>query len=135
MTVEARAAPLRRSGLARDTLVVTGCTLLSRLTGFARVLVAAAALGNGLYANGACSNTRVFRNNMTASRNGIVIDNATNLFVGFLPNPSVGNLVQYNQVGLFTTGTNTGTGVMNTTWFRNVRRTRNAGNVAISPAA
>lgn len=94
-----------------------------------------AALGNGLYANGACSNTRVFRNNITASRNGIVIDNATNLFVGFLPNPSVGNLVQYNQVGLFTTGTNTGTGVMNTTWFRNIRRTRNAGNVAISPAA
>lgn len=94
-----------------------------------------AAQGNGLYANGACSNTRVFRNTITASRNGIVIDNATNLFVGFLNNTSVGNLVQYNQLGLFTTGTNTGTGVMNTTWFRNVRKTRNAGNVAISPAA
>lgn len=35
-------------GLGRDTLVVTVCTLLSRLTGFVRVLVAAAVLSNGL---------------------------------------------------------------------------------------
>ena len=33
--------------MARDTLVVTACTLLSRLTGFVRVLVAAAVLSNG----------------------------------------------------------------------------------------
>jgi len=33
--------------MARDALVVTACTLLSRLTGFVRVLVAAAVLSNG----------------------------------------------------------------------------------------
>jgi hypothetical protein len=54
--------------------------------------------------------------------------------VGFLYNPAVGNLVQYNQVGLFTTGVNTGTGVTYTNWFRNVRRQINGGNVFIFPA-
>jgi putative peptidoglycan lipid II flippase len=33
--------------MARDTVVVTACTLLSRITGFVRVLVAAAVLSNG----------------------------------------------------------------------------------------
>ncbi len=33
--------------MARDTIVVTACTLLSRLTGFVRVLIAAAVLSNG----------------------------------------------------------------------------------------
>jgi putative peptidoglycan lipid II flippase len=42
------AALLRPQGFARDTIVVTACTLLSRLTGFVRVLVAAAVLSNGL---------------------------------------------------------------------------------------
>ena len=36
------------SRFARDTLLVTICILLSRMTGFVRVLVAAAVLGNGL---------------------------------------------------------------------------------------
>jgi putative peptidoglycan lipid II flippase len=46
---EARtAALLRPQGFARDTIVVTACTLVSRLTGFVRVLVAAAVLSNGL---------------------------------------------------------------------------------------
>lgn len=35
-------------GLRRDTLVVTACTMLSRLTGFGRVLATAAVLGSGL---------------------------------------------------------------------------------------
>ncbi|MEN9505768.1 MAG: murein biosynthesis integral rane protein MurJ, partial [Actinomycetota bacterium] len=34
--------------LARDAMVVTVCTLLSRVTGFVRVLVAAAVLSNGV---------------------------------------------------------------------------------------
>jgi hypothetical protein len=93
-----------------------------------------AGLGNGLYANGLCNGTRVYRNNITASQYGIVLDSARNLFVGFLYNPAVGNLVQYNQVGLFTTGVNTGTGVTYTNWFRNVRRQINGGNVFIFPA-
>ena len=33
---------------ARDAAVVTACTMLSRLTGFARVLIAAAILSSGL---------------------------------------------------------------------------------------
>jgi len=93
-----------------------------------------AGLGNGLYANGLCNGTRVYRNNITASQYGIVLDSARNMFVGFLYNPAVGNLVQYNQVGLFTSGVNTGTGVAYTTWFRNVRRQINGGNVFIFPA-
>ena len=93
-----------------------------------------AGLGNGLYATGLCNGTRVYRNNITASQYGIVLDSARNLFVGFLYNPAVGNLVQYNQVGLFTSGVNTGTGVTYTTWFRNVRRQINGGNVFIFPA-
>ncbi len=93
-----------------------------------------AGLGNGLYANGLCNSSRVYRNNITASQYGIVLDNARNLFVGFLYNPAVGNLVQYNQVGLFSTGVNTGTGVTYTNWFRNVRRQANGGNVFIFPA-
>ena len=93
-----------------------------------------AGLGNGLYATGLCNGTRVYRNNITASQYGIVLDGARNLFVGFLYNPAVGNLVQYNQVGLFTSGVNTGTGVTYTTWFRNVRRQINGGNVFIFPA-
>lgn len=93
-----------------------------------------AGLGNGLYANGLCNGSRVYRNNITASQYGIVLDSARNLFVGFLYNPAVGNLVQYNQVGLFTTGVNTGTGVTYTNWFSNVRRQINGGNVFIFPA-
>lgn len=49
MTEVASVDDLSPSGrFARDALVVTVCTLLSRLTGFARVLVAAACLGVGL---------------------------------------------------------------------------------------
>ena len=44
----ADAARRTAAGIARDAVVVTVCTLLSRVTGFARVLVAAAVLGTGL---------------------------------------------------------------------------------------
>lgn len=40
--------PLPEGRLARDAMVVTVCTLFSRLTGFARVIVAAAVLSNGV---------------------------------------------------------------------------------------
>jgi putative peptidoglycan lipid II flippase len=42
------AALVQPGRLARDALVVTACTLLSRITGFARVLVAAAVLSTGV---------------------------------------------------------------------------------------
>jgi hypothetical protein len=93
-----------------------------------------AELGNGLYATGQCTNSQVYRNTITASQYGILLDSVQNLFVGFLYEPSLGNLVQYNQIGLFTLGTNTGTGVTYTNWFNNVRRDQNAGNVFIFPA-
>lgn len=48
MRLDVDTEPRGTGGLAHDTLVVTACTLLSRLTGFVRVLVAAAVLGNGL---------------------------------------------------------------------------------------
>lgn len=91
-------------------------------------------LGNAFYAAGPMTSTRVYRNNFTASQYGILLDSAKNLFVGFLNTPSTGNIVQYNQVGLFTIGNCAGTGVMNTTWFNNVRKTINAAQIAISPA-
>jgi hypothetical protein len=93
-----------------------------------------AGLGNAFYAAGPLTNTRVYRNNFTASQYGILLDSAKGLFVGFLNTPTTGNIVQYNQVGLFTIGDCTGTGVMNTTWFNNVRKVANAARVAISPA-
>jgi putative peptidoglycan lipid II flippase len=41
-------APTPSQGLGRDTLIVTLCTLVSRLTGFGRVLATAAVVGSGL---------------------------------------------------------------------------------------
>ena len=110
----------------------TGLMLGGSTAGEGNILTAA--LGNGFYAKGLCTNSQVFRNTMTASQYGIVLDSAQNLFVGFLYNPSLGNLVQYNQIGLFTTGNNAGTGVTYTNFFRNVRRQINAGRVFIFPA-
>lgn len=46
--VSSGAALVQPGRLARDAIVVTACTFLSRLTGFARVLVAAAVLSTGL---------------------------------------------------------------------------------------
>ena len=110
----------------------TGLMLGGSTAGEGNILTAA--LGNGFYAKGLCTNSQVFRNTMTASQYGIVLDSAQNLFVGFLYNPALGNLVQYNQIGLFTTGNNAGTGVTYTNFFRNVRRQINAGRVFIFPA-
>jgi putative peptidoglycan lipid II flippase len=44
----ARSSAWARGRVGHDALVVTACTMLSRVTGFARVLVAAAVLGNGV---------------------------------------------------------------------------------------
>lgn len=42
---------LATSGFRRDTLTVTACTLISRISGFGRVLAVAAVMGNGLLAD------------------------------------------------------------------------------------
>jgi len=92
-----------------------------------------AGLGNGLYAKGACSYTLVYKNNMTASQYGILLDSAQNLFVGYLYDANLGNLIQYNQIGLFTIGTCTGTGVMYSAWVSNVTNVINGALIAIFP--
>jgi hypothetical protein len=99
--------------------------------GYGNVLTAAQ--GSGLYAKGVCTGSRVFRNNMTASRFGILLDGAQALSVGALANEATTNIVQYNQVGLGTTGNTTGSGVMFTRWYRNVRDVVNPSKVAIYP--
>jgi len=109
----------------------TNLLLGGSAAGFGNVLTAAQ--GSGLYAKGVCTGSRVFRNNMTASRFGILLDNAKSLAVGALANPATTNLVQYNQIGLGTAGNTTGTGVMHTRWFRNVTNVVNPSGVAISP--
>lgn len=95
--------------------------------------VLTAAQGSGLYAKGASAGSRVFRNNMTASRFGILLDNAQSLSVGSLSNAATTNLVQYNQVGLGTAGNCAGTGVMYTRWFRNITTVVNPARVAVYP--
>lgn len=95
--------------------------------------VLTAAQGSGLYAKGVCTGSRVFRNNMTASRFGILLDGAQSLSVGALANQATTNIVQYNQVGLGTAGNTAGSGVMFTRWFRNVRDVVNPSRVAIFP--
>lgn len=47
MNTNAASAPYE-SGLGRDTVIVTLCTLVSRLTGFGRVLATAAVVGSGV---------------------------------------------------------------------------------------
>lgn len=95
--------------------------------------VLTSAQGSAFYAKGVCTGSRVFRNNMTASRFGILLDNARSLSVGSLPNPATTNIVQYNQIGLGTSGNTTGSGVMHTRWFRNVTTVVNPSGVAIAP--
>jgi hypothetical protein len=95
--------------------------------------VLTSAQGSAFYAKGVCTGSRVFRNNMTASRFGILLDNAKSLSVGSLPNPATTNIVQYNQIGLGTSGNTTGSGVMHTRWFRNVTTVVNPSGVAIAP--
>ena len=42
---------LAQSGFRRDTLTVTVCTLISRVSGFGRVMAVAAVMGNGVLAD------------------------------------------------------------------------------------
>lgn len=49
--IEATNQELANAGFRRDTLTVTVCTLISRISGFGRVLSIAAVMGNGLLAD------------------------------------------------------------------------------------
>lgn len=89
--------------------------------------------GSGLYAKGVSTGSRVFRNNMTASRFGVLLDNAKGLSVGAYPNAASSNIVQYNQVGVATSGNCAGSGVMHTRWFNNVRNVVNPSAIPVYP--
>ena len=84
-----------------------------------------ASAGNALYAAGNMAGSGFYRNTLTASVNGAVLDSARSFLFGIANNASLGNLVQYNQTGVRAVGNCTGSGVCYTTWFRNVRKVVN----------
>ena len=89
--------------------------------------------GSAFYAKGVSTGTRVFRNNMTASRFGILLDNAKALSVGTFPVAASSNIVQYNQTGVGTAGNCAGSGVMHTRWFKNIRNVVNPSGIPVYP--
>jgi len=82
--------------------------------------------GNGLWATGNLSGSGVYRNNIAGSQYGIALVNAQRLLVGATTNAALGNLIQYNTIGLFAAGNCTGSSVCYTTWFGNARKVANS---------
>lgn len=119
------------NGNAAALSAATNLALGGSAAGYGNVLTSAQ--GSALYAKGVCTGSQVYRNNMTASRFGILLDNAQSLAVGSLANAATSNIVQYNQVGLATVGTTTGSGVMHTRWYNNVRTAVNTARTAVYP--
>ena len=111
------------SALGGNAMVLenaTGLTVGGSTAGFGNTLTAAQ--GNGLWAAGHSTGTGFYKNTLTASKTGAVLINATNFLFGVANNAALGNIVQYNQVGVRALGTCTGSGVCYTTWFRNTRK-------------
>jgi hypothetical protein len=111
------------SGLGGNAMVLenaTGLTVGGSTAGFGNTLTAAQ--GNGLWAAGHSTGTGFYKNTLTASKTGAVLINATNFLFGVANNAALGNIVQYNQVGMQAMGICTGSGVCYTTWFRNTRK-------------
>ena len=114
------------SALGGNAMVLenaTGLTVGGSTAGFGNTLTAAQ--GNGLWAAGHSTGTGFYKNTLTASKNGAVLINATNFLFGVANNAALGNIVQYNQVGVLAMGNCTGSGVCYTTWFKNVRNLKN----------
>jgi Periplasmic copper-binding protein (NosD) len=82
--------------------------------------------GNGLWATGNLSGSGVYRNNIQSSQYGIALVNARALLVGATTNAALGNLIQYNTIGLFAAGNCTGSSVCYTIWYGNVRKVANS---------
>ena len=111
------------SALSGNAMVLenaTGLTVGGSTAGFGNTLTAAQ--GNGLWAAGHSTGTGFYRNTLTASKNGAVLINATNFLFGVANNAALGNIVQYNQVGVRALGVCTGSGVCYTTWLGNTRK-------------
>ena len=70
---------------------------------------------------------------MTASRFGVLLDNAKALSVGTFPVAASSNIVQYNQTGVGTAGNCAGSGVMHTRWFKNIRNVVNPSGIPVYP--
>jgi len=111
------------SALGGNAMVLenaTGLTVGGSAAGTGNTLTAAQ--GNGLWAAGHSIGTGFYKNTLTASTNGAVLINATNFLFGVANNAALGNIVQYNQVGVRAMGVCTGSGVCYTTWLGNTRK-------------
>lgn len=101
----------------------TGLTVGGSTPGVGNTLTASK--GNALWAAGTLNGSGFYRNTLTASQNGALLINARNFLFGVANDATLGNVVQYNQVGVRALGNCTGTGVCYTSWVRNVRRLTN----------
>lgn len=101
----------------------TGLTVGGSAAGVGNTLTASK--GNALWAAGTLNGTGFYRNTLTASQNGALLINARNFLFGVANDSTLGNVVQYNQVGVRAVGNCTGTGVCYTSWVGNVRKLAN----------
>lgn len=101
----------------------TGLTVGGSTAGFGNTLTAAR--GNGLWAAGILTGSGFYKNTLTASQNGALLINARNFLFGVANNSALGNVVQYNQVGVRALGNCAGSGVCFTAWTGNVRKILN----------
>ncbi|NDC63440.1 MAG: hypothetical protein EBZ59_05515 [Planctomycetia bacterium] len=92
--------------------------------------------GNALWATGALAGTGFFRNTLSGSLNGVILNGAQNFNFGVRGNAAMANLVQYNRTGLTAVGNCIGSGVYNTAWYRNAARVVNRSvGLSVSPRA
>lgn len=113
-----------RGGNAMVLENATGLTVGGSAAGVGNTLTAAQ--GNALYAIGNMTGTGFYRNTLTASTNGVVLNSVKKFLFGIATIPSLGNIVQYNRVGMVAVGNCAGSGVCNTTWFKNVVKVRSS---------
>ena len=101
----------------------TGLTVGGSLASQGNTLTASG--GNALYVAGHMAGSGFYRNTLTASVNGVVLNSARSFLFGIANNASLGNRVQYNKTGMRAVGHCTGSGVCYTTWFKNIRKVVN----------
>lgn len=74
----------------------TGLTVGGSAAGTGNTLTAAR--GNALYAAGFMTGTGFYKNTLTASTNGALLNSVKNFLFGVANNAALGNIVQYNKV-------------------------------------
>jgi len=110
-------------GNAMVLINATGLTVGGSLASQGNTLTASG--GNALYVAGNMAGSGFYRNTLTASVNGVVLNSARRFLFGIANNASLGNRVQYNKTGMRAVGHCTGSGVCYTTWFKNIRKVVN----------